>query len=375
MQRELDKMEIKRVMGPALAAILAVGIAAAIYVSHGRNAEELAAREAAAAIVDLKGMIGSEKESFFADPKVIELLAARGFRVKVEKVGSREIATRDFSGYDFGFPAGTPAAITLQNKAKATQVYPTFFTPMAVASWNLLVPVLEKENIVRKTDGAYYIIDMKRLLSLSEKGARWRDLKENTAFPTGKSILIGSTDVRKSNSAAMYLALASYVVNDNNVVDDNEQVAKVLPFVTSLFLRQGLQESSSAGPFDDYTTMGVGKAPLVMIYESQFLEYQSKRAQPNPDMVLLYPQPTLYTKHILVPFTDNGRRLGEVLASDPELQKMAAQYGYRTSSPTYFTDFLKAAKLQAPTTLVDVIDPPSYEIMERMILAIEKKFQ
>ena len=158
---------------------------------------------------------------------------------------------------------------------------------MAIASWQLLIPVMENEGIVKKTDGTYYIIDMKRLLGLSEKGVRWRDLKGNTAFATSKSILISSTDVRKSNSAAMYLALASYVANDSNVVDDQAQSSKVLPFVTSLFLRQGLQESSSAGPFEDYTTMGVGKAPLVMIYESQFLEYQSKRAQPNPDMVLL----------------------------------------------------------------------------------------
>jgi hypothetical protein len=246
---------------------------------------------------------------------------------------------------------------------------------MAVASWKLLVPLLEKEGIVSKTDGGFYVIDMKRLLAMSGKGIRWRDLKDNSVFPTGKSILISSTDVRKSNSAAMYLALASYVVNDNNVVDTNEQATRILPVVTSLFLRQGLQESSSAGPFEDYVTMGVGKAPLVMIYESQFLEYQSKHAQPNPDMILLYPLPTLYTKHIVVPFTENGRRLGEALATDPELQKLAARYGYRTSSPEYFAEFLRSRKLQAPTTLVDVIDPPNYEILERMIQAIEKRYQ
>ncbi len=357
-------MEIRRILGPALAAVLAIGIGAAIYVSYGRQSTEQAAKEAAAAMIDVKGMIGSEKESFFADPKVIAQLAAKGLRVSVEKVGSREIATRDFKGYDFGFPAGAPAAITLQNKARAKQIFPTFFTPMAVASWQLLMPVMENEGIVKKIDNTYYIIDMKRLLDLSEKGVR-----------TGKSILISSTDVRKSNSGAMYLALASYVVNDNNVVETQAQADKVLPFVTSLFLRQGLQESSSAGPFEDYTTMGVGKAPLVMIYESQFLEYQSKRAQPNPDMVLLYPQPTLYTKHILVPFTDNGRKLGELLTNDAELQKMAANYGYRTASPTHFAEFLKAKNLSAPVTLVDVIDPPSYETLERMIQAIEQKSQ
>jgi hypothetical protein len=119
----------------------------------------------------------------------------------------------------------------------------------------------------------------------------------------------------------------------------------------------------------------MGKAPLVMVYESQFLEYQSKRAQPNPEMVLFYPQPTIFTKHTLVPFTEAGRRLGELLATDPELQKMAVRYGYRTSDPEQFTSFLAEKKLAAPAVLVDVVDPPSYEMLEYMIKAIEKKFQ
>jgi hypothetical protein len=369
-------MSINRVLGPALAVLLAVGIGAAIYISAARKADDRAAKESAAAVIELKGMIGSEKESFFLDPKVGEILLSKfGMRVKVEKVGSREIASRDLNGYDFGFPAGSPAAIALQKKAKARQTYSTFFTPMAVASWVQLIPVLEKEGIVKRDNNAFYIADMKRLLAMIQKGTRWAELKDNTVYATSKSILISSTDIRKSNSAAMYLALASYVANDNNVVDDADQVNKVLPLVTSLFLRQGLQESSSAGPFEDYTTMGIGKAPLVMIYESQFLEFQSKRAQPNKDMVLLYPQPTLYTKHILVPFTENGNKLGNALATDSDLQKLAAQYGYRTSVPEYFTDFLKEKHLSAPTVLVDVIDPPSFENIERMIQSIEQKYQ
>jgi len=36
---------------------------------------------------------------------------------------------------------------------------------------------------------------------------------------------------------------------------------------------------------------------------------------------------------------------------------------------------LKDKKLAAPTVLVDVIDPPSFEILERMIQSIEQKFQ
>lgn len=369
-------MTIKRILGPFLAVVLALGVVAAIYVSAGRKAEQQAVKDAASAVIEIKGMIGSEKESFFLDPRVAAVLLNKyNLRVKVEKVGSREISTRELKGYDFGFPAGAPAAIALKKKAKATQVYSTFFTPMAIASWKQLVPILEGEGLVKKVQGTFYVVDMKRLLSMIEKGTRWSNLKDNTVYATSKTILISSTDVRKSNSAAMYLALASYVANDNNVIDDTEQTNKVLPLVAPLFMRQGLQESSSSGPFEDYTTMGIGKAPLVMIYESQFLEYQSKRAQPNTDMVLLYPQPTIYTKHILVPFTEAGDKLGNALATDPELQGLASQFGYRTSSTQQFEAFLKEKKLSAPSVLVDVIDPPSFEILERMIQSIEQKFQ
>lgn len=368
-------MSTNRIMGPLLAILVLVGVGAAVLVSASRKFAQDKLTASASSIVLVKGMIGSEKESFFSDPRLVALLARNGLRVKVEKVGSREITSRDLTGYDFGFPSGAPGAIALQKKAQAKQVYHTFFTPMAVASWKVLLPMLEQEKLVQKQGDVYYITDMKRLLSLIDGGARWRDLGGSSVYSTGKSILINSTDVRTSNSAAMYLALASYVANGNNVVVDKAQADSILPQMAPLFLRQGLQESSSAGPFEDYTTMGAGKAPLVMIYESQFLEYQSKHAKRNQDMVLLYPRPTLYTKHIIVPFTENGRRLGELLATDPEIQQIAVSYGYRTANLEAFESFLRDNQLGAPTTLDDVIDPPSYEMLERIIQGIEIKFQ
>jgi hypothetical protein len=112
-----------------------------------------------------------------------------------------------------------------------------------------------------------------------------------------------------------------------------------------------------------------------MVYESQYLEDQARRASPNPDMALLYPRPTIYTKHIVVPFNENGARFGALLAADPDLQAIAASYGYRTSDPALFAAFLKERKLSAPAVLLDVVDPPSLEILERMIQAIEAKMQ
>jgi hypothetical protein len=215
---------------------------------------------------------------------------------------------------------------------------------------------------------------MPKLVAMMDKGVRWKDLKGSSAYPTSKSVLVSSTDIRRSNSGAMYLALASYVANGNNVVQSEEELQKVLPLMTRIFLKQGFQEASSAGPFEDYTSMGMGKAPLVMIYESQFLEYLAKQKTPSPDMVLLYPRPTLFTKHVFVAFNAKGARLGQLLETDPGLQNLALEYGYRTSAQAAFAKRVQDNKLAVPTTLVDVIDPPSFEVLERMITDIEKKY-
>jgi hypothetical protein len=253
-------------------------------------------------------------------------------------------------------------------------MFTPFFTPMVLASWKKLIPLLETNGVVREQDGTYYVIDMRRLLQMTEDGTRWRDLKGNNVYDTGRAVLISSTDVRTSNSAAMYMALASYIFNDSNIVQSDEDIAKVLPKVAPLFLKQGYLETSSSGPFEDYVSMGMGKAPLVMVYESQFLEYQGKLSTPNAEMVLLYPRPTVFTKHVFVPFNDSGARVGEALEGDPELQRLAAEYGYRGADPGHFAEFLKQKKLFAPATLDDVVDPPTFESMEHMIEGIARQF-
>lgn len=368
-------MQLRKILAPALAVALLLGVGAAIVVSSQRKQETDAAQIAQQAVVQIRGMIGSEKEPYFNDPRVQARLRELGFAVSVDKVGSRALSTRSREGYAFGFPAGAPAAISLQRAAGAKQIYQPFYTPMAIASWKALVPLLEKAGLVRTDNGTHYIIDMARLMAMIGESRRWNELPGNTVYNTSKSMLISSTDVRTSNSAAMYLALASYVMNGNDIVNSQADADRLAPALASLFLRQGFQESSSAGPFEDYTTMGMGKAPMVMIYESQFLEYQSKRPSPNADMVLLYPQPTLFTKHTLVPFNEAGQRLGQALASDERLQKLAVEYGYRTADTQQFTTFITEKNLRAPAMLVDVVDPPSYEMLENMIRGIEARMQ
>jgi hypothetical protein len=216
---------------------------------------------------------------------------------------------------------------------------------------------------------------MQAYMDLVAKNARWSDLPANTAYPASKSILITSTDVRKSNSAAMYLSIASYVASGNNVVQDTGTASQLVPKVAPLFLRQGFTESSSEVPFEDYLSIGIGKSPMVMIYEAQFLARAAAHDRAiTPEMVLMYPSPDVLSKHTLVPLKPGGDRVGRLLMDDPELQRLAVKYGFRTNDSAAFSGYLKARGVPMPPQLVNVIEPPAYEPLETMIAGIERLY-
>jgi hypothetical protein len=365
------QMDLRKSIGPALAVLLLIGVAVAINYSVRERKQEIASRHSAS-LVTVKILSGSEKESFLTDPELIKLFETEGIEIAVQKAGSREIATRpDLKTFDVAYPAGAHAAVKISQTTGSKLIYPTFYTPMAVASWKSLIPVLEKSGLVSQKDGSFYIVDMARLVEMMQRGTRWKDLPGNTVYAVGKSILVTSTDVRKSNSGGMYLALAAYLANGNNVVDNDADAEKVASGMVSLFSKQGFQESSSAGPFEDYTAMGIGKAPLVMIYEQQFLEHVLSHPNPNPDMALLYPVPTILSKHTIVALSDNGARFAQIMTSNPKVISIAHRYGFRTQDNSELFTALEAKKMVIPHTIVDVIDPPTFDILEKLINRID----
>ncbi|MEM7538122.1 MAG: hypothetical protein AAF639_38495, partial [Chloroflexota bacterium] len=102
--------------------------------------------------------------------------------------------------------------------------------------------------------------------------------------------------------------------------------------------------------------------------------------QPNTildDMVLMYPEPTIFTKHTLLPLngSEGAELLGELLETDPELQKLAIEYGLRNSNLSYFNDFIAQINVDIPEQILDVVEPPSYEVLEGMIQQIEQAYQ
>jgi hypothetical protein len=354
----------RRIAAIVLGLVLLVGVGYGIVSSIGQAVQPQ--RTA------VTGFIGSEKEPFFEDARVIDAFHRGGFDVSVTTAGSREIAGKDLSQVDFAFPAGVPAAEKIRREHQGTQSFQPFFTPMAIATWKPIVDLLTAAGIAHQTAGGYTALDMEKFMALVARDTRWKDLPGNTAYPVNKSVLVTSTDVRRSNSAAMYLAILSYIANHRNVIDSDAQGAAVLDEIAPLFLRQGYVESSSEGPFEDYLVQGMGKAPMVMIYEAQFLDRAARNdGSIRPDMVLMYPEPTILSKHTLVSLTEAGARFGQFLDNDPTLRQLAIEYGFRNGDAAGFRTFLQAHNVSAPDTLIDVIDPPTYERLEAMIARLE----
>ncbi|MFI9410755.1 three-helix bundle dimerization domain-containing protein [Nocardia gamkensis] len=363
----------KRFAPYAVGAVVVLTVIAVVLAVRQPGPEAPAAAPAPVApLTVVRGVVGSEKMPFFQDPKVIDALARGGVRVEVEPAGSRQIATSiDLAKFDFAFPSSEQAAERIQRQRNVTAKYTPFSSPMAVATFAPITDLLTRAGAVRP--GPVPTLDLRRYLELVRNGTRWDELPGNTAYPVRKNILISTTDPRSSNSAAMYLAAASFAANNNTIVQGQTAEQAVLPAVSRLFVGQGYTENTTEGPFNNYLATGMGPTPMAWIYEAQYVE-ALVRGQIKPEMTLVYPSPTVLSRHTLVPFAETGDRLGRLLSTDPELQRLAAEHGFRTNDGAQFAKV--AAERNAPVAadLLDVVATPTYDTLEHLLDGVTKTY-
>lgn len=317
-------------------------------------------------VIEVRGVIGSEKRAFFESDAVRSALEDRGYRVTVDTAGSRRIATdTDLADYDFAFPSSAPAGEKIASENENLGVSAPFHSPMAIATFEPILQILADEGVARQ-EGGHWFLDMMAYTELAASGARWQDLGET--YPSPRTVQISTTDIRTSNSAAMYLAILSWLTNGGAVVTDEAQVQAVVDQVTPMFTGQGYTESTSAGPFADYLSQGMGNKPMALVYEAQFLgELLSPDSRIRPEMVLAYPDPTVLSTHTMVALTPEGQELSRLLTEDRRLQQLAASHGFRPNSPELFTEALEVRGIAAPPDFLASVDPPAFDRLEQLI--------
>ncbi|WIM68772.1 hypothetical protein QP027_05135 [Corynebacterium breve] len=318
------------------------------------------------------GVIGSEKREYFEDPNVVKRLKQLGYEVNFTTAGSRKIAEQiDVTELDFAFPSSAPAAEKVARQNSNYSVTQPFYSPMTVATFQPIVDILTREGVVSEQNGMN-VIDMGAFIDLADANTRWRDL--GSEFPSPRTVQVSTTDIRTSNSAAMYLSILAWEFADKDP-DRANDLDHLVQRITPYFAGQGYTASTSAGPFADYLSQGMGAAPMVLVYEAQFLGEQMKpNSRIKDSMVLLYPDPTVLATHSVVGISDNGKGFAETLANDEKLQELAAQHGFRPSNSGAFGPVMADNGLHPPEEYFATVDPPPYDKLERLITEVGKAY-
>ncbi|MGW1727034.1 hypothetical protein ACWCQK_29450 [Streptomyces sp. NPDC002306] len=323
---------MRRIAGIVLAVLLIGGVVAAVVA--GREHEDKGT-----ATKTVRTVIGSEKAEFFADPDVVTALAAKGYTVKTETSGSWAMEGLDLKGYDVAFPSSQAPAAELAAKYKVRGTLPRpFYSPLVVVAHRGAAEVLAGNGLATLDAKNRGTLKMAAYLAAARDDRTWQQLKGAAKYGelTG-TLYISSTDPETSNSGALYLAAASYVADGGRVVSSDADIDRTAPLLHKLVSVQGAQQSSSDAAFRDFVS-GVGN-PLVLVYESQVASLLGGRHNPE-DLVVLYPDTTVNSDHTVVPLTESGRGLAELLSSDPVLRKLAVRHGFRPQGDT--TEFTAA---------------------------------
>jgi hypothetical protein len=338
-------------------------------------------------IVTIEAKMAS-KSDFFQDPEVRRLLAKHGFTVHLTRMGSRGIATQNYEGYDIVFPSGQPAADLITRKRAAegrpAGTFRPFVSPIVLATYREYARTLEAAELAEPLPGTprgaeplYYSLEMEPFLRKAQDGTRWHDLRiERHGIQNSNKVLAQTSDICDSNSGGTYLGLVSYVRNGATVPQSPEEADRFADRIKLLLNDQGLPHAERNQTY--LSPEGKSIAPIVVIYEHQFLAHQlaakARTGKVDDDRVLLYPSVRFVTEPQLIALTPEGEQLGRLISEDSELQHRATELGFRvldSDSPATgaLDDLLRERGIQAPVLSDSDTKAvlPRLGLLERMI--------
>ena len=326
------------VLGGGLLFVLAVVIAIGAQYYRGgaaapaASADPAAAAPAGAETITVTAFVGGEKMPFLKDPRVTSILKDRyGITVDATKSGSVDMVQSAMPGKDALWPS-TSTAVDIFKEHGGTWVAREniFSSPLVFDSYDTIVVALEKAGMVSDRTGVKYL-DLPKLVGAMKAGKTWKDLGMTSAT----KIKIFSTDPTKSNSGLMFAGLYASVLNNNEPPDDTT-IEALLPEIKEYFARLGNMDASSSDLFAKFLSMGAGAYPMVAAYENQLVEFVDTNPQfadqIKAHVVVLYPEPTMWSEHPILALNPKGKKLLDALHDDEELKKIAAQaHGFRSA--------------------------------------------
>jgi len=340
-------------------------------------------------VITLEGWAAS-KTDYFDDDQVQKLLLKHNIRVHVVRSrGSREIATGSFASFDFVFPSGQPAATLINNKLQTAgehdATYLPFVSPIVLGTYREYAETLRRAGLATPQPASggrpyYYDLDLAGFLKLGRAKVSWNDLGIGAyKVFNGNTVLTDTPNVCAANSADTYLGLVA-ALSRSGVPDSDQDAEQLATQIKPLLRDQGLTTIDPDKLY--FVPEGRETAPVVVIYEHQYLSYQLRSVERygslDSDRVLLYPRTGFMTEPELIALNANGDLLGGLLTTDPDLRRRALELGFRVLDPTgtdtsdQLSRFLTERAVPVPSEHVSDIEAvlPEVQQLERMISVV-----
>lgn len=281
--------------------------------------------------VEISGFIGGEKIPLVENQNFKDKVKkSYGLSMDYRKEGSLAMAEVNTEGKDYLWPS-SQLALELFRKhgGKDLQNEIIFNTPIVLYSRKLVVDALIKEGIVREDEGVHYI-DMVKLANLMVEEKTWDDIGLSELYGP---ILVDTTDPNQSNSGNMFLGLLANALNGNKPVT-TASIDNVSADIDRIYNQIGYMQTSSIDMFNQFLRQGLGSFPIIAGYESQLLEFSKQEPEMydkiKDDVVILYPEPTVWSSHVYIALTENGK-VGLNALMDKDIQALAwKEHGFRT---------------------------------------------
>lgn len=343
--------------------LLVVVLAGAYMLFLGKKPKEVA----------ITGLIGGEKIGLVENPMFEKQVKKEfGLTMDYHKDGSFAMVKGSTENYDYLWPSSHLALELFQkNGASYVSQDVVFNTPIVLYSRKPVVDALIKEGVAEKKEEIYYV-DMGKLAEMVASGTKWSDIGLPELYG---SVLVDTTDPNKSNSGNMFLGLLANSLNGGEVVR-KDSLQDILPKVKAIYQKIGHMQSSSSDMFNQYMKQGLGAYPIIAGYENQLLEFSKQEpdvySRIQSELVILYPRPTVWSSHVYIALTDQGKVGLEALKSKTVQELAWTDHGFRTiTAGTADPGMFNVPGV--PTDIVGVMPMPDIDTMLLLMDAIREE--
>lgn len=312
--------------------------------------------------------VSSDLTDYFADQRVGDKLKSYGLSVQSTGFGSGQLVDLVAAKTE-EYAAVIPSSSAVAGEIAATLAapvpqHPIFSTAVVVFTWEDLVPKLRDLGIVTGKN----IFDIPTYLRLAQAGKEW------SVLGTSTPVTVLMADPRKSNVGALFLAMASFALyGKGTAISTAAQAREYSGQIAATLSGLGQLPPSTDQVLDEFTSSGDDGVPMILGYESEFIEGSSPgAAYPMPTgATILYPKPRVDCQSIIIPLNSAGSRFLNAMR-DPYFKEVAEDtYGFRVPGEHYLS-VLQSLGVTVPD-VGPVIPIPPTPILEDLIDDVEKK--